>query len=563
MVKLTNEQITEIIKLYTTKRISLHTLGSMFKVAHQTIRTILKENDIPINKKGMQLKYGRDKVIEKYADKNRKDNQTFVAICKLTHKQFNDYKNISGALTDHIKICYPNIKIPSTYKRRMEFKSTGIYWHEKFFDIIDKQIAEKIKCPYCDWTTIDINNKSGAYTLHITKIHNKTIDEHLLKFPDDVIRFNTHQKYKIDEEKRQLKMLDDDNCLYCQICGKKMKAISNKHLAKHGMTPEEYKIKYNTKSLLSNTLTNINAKRLKQYNEESGVNNFISKDEKEIKQIFIDAGLDIINNDRKILKGKEIDIIIPSLKLGIEYNGNLYHSEGYGKKYPNYHLDKLIEANKSGYNLIQIFEDEWILNKDIVKHKLLHIIGQSNGKKIGARKCVIREILTKEKNDFLDLYHIQGHDTASIKFGAFYNDVLVGVMTFKPITTTEFELNRFATNYNYVISGLAGKILQHFIKLYNPKKIISFADRRWTIMKENNLYTKLNFTLVSITKPEYTYYNNKIHRVKRYHKFGFRKSALNKKYGLSMDLTEREMTKQLGYDRIWDCGLLKYELLLD
>ncbi len=24
-------------------------------------------------------------------------------------------------------------------------------------------------------------------------------------------------------------------------------------------------------------------------------------------------------------------------------------------------------------------------------------------------------------------------------------------------------------------------------------------------------------------------------------------------------MTEKEMTKELGYDRIWDCGLFKYE----
>ena len=28
--------------------------------------------------------------------------------------------------------------------------------------------------------------------------------------------------------------------------------------------------------------------------------------------------------------------------------------------------------------------------------------------------------------------------------------------------------------------------------------------------------------------------------------------------GLSLELTESEMTQELGYDRIWDCGLIKY-----
>ena len=30
------------------------------------------------------------------------------------------------------------------------------------------------------------------------------------------------------------------------------------------------------------------------------------------------------------------------------------------------------------------------------------------------------------------------------------------------------------------------------------------------------------------------------------------------KYGFPMTMTETEIAKELGYDRIWDCGLIKY-----
>ena len=36
------------------------------------------------------------------------------------------------------------------------------------------------------------------------------------------------------------------------------------------------------------------------------------------------------------------------------------------------------------------------------------------------------------------------------------------------------------------------------------------------------------------------------------------KSILHKKYDFPMTMTELEMAKELGYDRIWDCGLFKY-----
>ena len=41
-------------------------------------------------------------------------------------------------------------------------------------------------------------------------------------------------------------------------------------------------------------------------------------------------------------------------------------------------------------------------------------------------------------------------------------------------------------------------------------------------------------------------------------KFNFRKSKLHKKYGLSLSLTESEMTKEIGAYKIWDCGLFRY-----
>ena len=557
--KLTEENIQDIIRLYSTKEIpSTHRLGEKFKVCHKQITKILKDNNVPINKKGMQLKYGRDEVLQRYADKNRKDGKKIVAICKLTGKEYNDYSNVSGALTDHIKSNYPNVEIPSTYKRRMQYKSTGKYWHEEYFDLIDKDIQPVKKCKYCDWETIDVDNRTGAYVNHLLKAHNKKIDDYIIEFPEEIIFHPTHQT----KLKRDSTMETAEDYLICQICGEKFKAVNNVHLKKHNITPDEYKLKYGVESLMSNTLTAITAKRLKVYNEESLTFCPESKDELEIKTIIMGLGVEVISHDRKILNGKEIDLLIPSLGFGIEYNGNKFHTEDYGKKYPTYHLDKLVMSNSKGYGLIQIFEDEWVQHKELVTNKIKHILGFATGKKIGARCCVVREILTHEKNEFLSKYHIQGPDTSTVKLGAFYGNILVGVMTFRTITSVEFELTRFATNYDFIISGLASKMIKNFIKNYNPQKIISFADRRWTIKKDNNLYTALGFKLISTTRPEYRYYNTKISRYTRFHKFGFRKQNLSKKHGLSMDLTEREMTKQLGYDRIWDCGLFKYELTL-
>lgn len=266
----------------------------------------------------------------------------------------------------------------------------------------------------------------------------------------------------------------------------------------------------------------------------------------------------IEQHNRTILKTREIDIYIPSLKIGIEYNGLRWHTEWLAHKGSQYHVSKTDECNSKGVSLIQIFEDEYINNKNIVLDKIRHICKCNNNKNvIGGRKCRVTKINKVLAKDFLNANHIQGFAGSTIYYGAFYGEKLLSVMSFKRCGDKKWELNRFATDITLSCPGIAGKILKTFINEYDPLEIKSFADRRWTMNPENNLYTKIGFELQGITKPEYRYY--KIGgECKRLHKFGFRKQILHKRYNLPLSMTETEMVQSLGYDRIWDCGLFKY-----
>ena len=80
---------------------------------------------------------------------------------------------------------------------------------------------------------------------------------------------------------------------------------------------------------------------------------FHSKPELEISNFIKSYGFECGPN-RKILKGREIDIFIPSLFTAIEFNGNKYHTEWFGGKTRQYHLNKTKECKKQGIKLIQI-----------------------------------------------------------------------------------------------------------------------------------------------------------------------------------------------------------------
>jgi hypothetical protein len=67
---------------------------------------------------------------------------------------------------------------------------------------------------------------------------------------------------------------------------------------------------------------------------------------------------DAIQNTRKVIKNRELDIYIPSLNLAIEYNGIRFHNIEHSDKMKTLHLDKSLECRKQGIRLIHIYQFE-------------------------------------------------------------------------------------------------------------------------------------------------------------------------------------------------------------
>jgi hypothetical protein len=128
--------------------------------------------------------------------------------------------------------------------------------------------------------------------------------------------------------------------------------------------------------------------------------------------------------------------------------------------------------------------------------------------KIFARKCTIKNITKKECDDFLNINHLQGEDKSSIRYGLFYNDELVAVMTFcksRFDKKYEYELSRYCNKKYHRIVGGAGKLLSHFVKNIKPKNLVTYANRRYS---EGKLYESLNFKKVGNTSPNYFYFKS-------------------------------------------------------
>ena len=68
-------------------------------------------------------------------------------------------------------------------------------------------------------------------------------------------------------------------------------------------------------------------------------------------------GVEVVPNDKYTLGGKHIDIYIPSLKLGFEYNGNYWHKDKGDPDGPSAQKERL--AREKGVTLYTIWEDDW------------------------------------------------------------------------------------------------------------------------------------------------------------------------------------------------------------
>lgn len=276
-----------------------------------------------------------------------------------------------------------------------------------------------------------------------------------------------------------------------------------------------------------------------------------------IRELLDKHNIEYLTNVRDIIYPKELDIYIPSKNIAIECNGVYWHS----LKEPSYHINKFLQCDKQGIQLLTLWED-WIKAKpeileSIIKSKLGLIED-----KIYARKCIIKEISSKECCNFLNNNHIQGHSSSSIKLGLYYNNELVSVMTFSKsrvgIGKKEdgWELVRFCNKLNIVVVGGASKLLQYFISNYNPTQIISYSCND---ISDGGLYKTLRFERGNSTT-SYWYINQ--NTFQRFHRFNFRKAKL-KELGYDTDnLTESQIMSNLPYWKIHDAGTTRWLLKL-
>ena len=281
-----------------------------------------------------------------------------------------------------------------------------------------------------------------------------------------------------------------------------------------------------------------------------------SYSEKEIVD-FIKSIYDgeIIENSKKIIPPKELDIYISNKNLAIEFNGVHWHDENHVDK--NYHLTKTNMCNKKGIDLIHVFEDDWLYKKEMVKSMIASRLGIYK-EKIFARKCQIKEIEKDQAKIFFDENHLQGFTYGDLYLGLTFNDELIQCICInkKGWHDGNVELTRMVTKLNTQVIGGFSKLMKHISDYIEYKSITSYVYKAWFNGKG---YIESGFKIVKENNPSYSYVVNG----RRIHKSHFRKNKIKKMYErgelkfYDSNKTEHENMIENKIYRIYDCGTMK------
>lgn len=277
----------------------------------------------------------------------------------------------------------------------------------------------------------------------------------------------------------------------------------------------------------------------------------VSSYEKDLHQQIIDLGFeDVQLSVRGLLPNsrQEIDLYIPSLRIGIEINGVYYHSEQFRNR--SFHYDKYLSSKGVGIRLLQIWEDDWLHCNDIVMEHIKQVLGVSDREKVYARNTSVVLPDPGFAAELLGEHHIQGHPTGSFFVGLEDSSGLVAVAAFQK-NGVDYILTRYATSKN--VLGGHSKIISHFEKNFEYRNLITFADLSWS---NGDLYRNTGWVEDDILPPDYQY----VVRGKREHKFNYRKKRFKEDPSLKYEegLTETQLAALNGLYRIYDCGKIRF-----
>jgi hypothetical protein len=184
-------------------------------------------------------------------------------------------------------------------------------------------------------------------------------------------------------------------------------------------------------------------------------------------------------------------------------------------------------------------------------------------KKLHANNCKIIQIDESQVFDFYETNCINRIEECSdFTIAAEYDGDVVACMSFTKYET-HWKINQHATDIGYCITDIFSNLLNAAIEKFNiTNKIIIESDNRFT---DGLIYAENRFEAIKLIRPDYTYTFGKCPHFRESRK-NFQGTQLIANFGLSdavlEEFSEWQVARYLGYDRIWDCGKILWQLTI-
>lgn len=293
------------------------------------------------------------------------------------------------------------------------------------------------------------------------------------------------------------------------------------------------------------------------------------------------APQEVLTSDQSILPGRhELDIVVPARQLAIEFNGVYWHSEKFGAD-RNRHTLKARLADRVGYRLVQIWDDDWRDRRAVVIRSLAHKLGASHrlsavmpevdprcAQRLQARKLTPVELDSRSAKAFLEHNHIQGSVTAT-RHLALQDEhgtprALLSIRSPRSNSRMnrapgEWEVQRYAT-FGTVAGGFT-RLLAHAERTLQAEGV---ELRRWISfsaqdISDGGMYRGAGFVAEANMAPDYRYVGNAT-SWRRSPKERFQKKRFRTDPTLLWQegWTEREAAAANGLLRVWDSGKTRW-----
>lgn len=277
----------------------------------------------------------------------------------------------------------------------------------------------------------------------------------------------------------------------------------------------------------------------------------ISKLNRNFSELLSAAG---ISNELEFrIENRWYDMLIPDTNTVIELNPTYTHSSE-GNDYNAgldryYHRDKTQLAVNHGFRCINVWD--W---DDL--GKIVGLVSRPNNRYY-ARDLKCDLISEETANVFLETYHIQGHvNHQEVCIGLIQGEELISLMTFgrpRYNRNVQWELYRYATQFDATVVGGASKLFSHFIKLVNPVSIVSYCDlSKFT----GEIYTTLGFKLKHKSSPTRVWSKGKRYVTDNL----LRQRGFDQLFGTNYGkgTSNESLMVENGWRSVYDCGQATY-----